>query len=71
MRNHLFSGVDGRRQMVMKQNKGTMRRESELSDEITTMEDNIVYWLHSHFQEVRHQNIDRRRLNWIITNRPF
>ena len=31
MRNHLSSDVDGRRQMIMKQNKGTMRREYKLS----------------------------------------
>ena len=48
MRNHLCSGFDGRRQMVMQQNTGTLRREEKLSVEITTMEDNNVYWLHSH-----------------------
>ena len=49
MRNHLSSGTNGRRQIVTKQNKGTMRRERKLSRETARMEDNLVYRLHSQY----------------------
>ena len=48
MRNHLSSDIDGRRQIVTKQNKDPMRRKAKLSKEIARMEDNTVYRLHSH-----------------------